>query len=87
MYFLIFIISVVSIEHRRIYQFGLLCFEMSLPELCKNFTSDTCSAINRSEAFNGRFRSVELKPSQRYVTMDQIITECRPGIDASRVYI
>ena len=56
---------------------------MSLPELCVNFTSDTCSVVNRTQAFNGRFRSVEFKPSQRCITMDQIITECRPGLDAA----
>ena len=56
---------------------------MVLPELCKDFACDTCCVVNRCQSFKGAYRAIELKPSRRCFTLDQLLEECKPGIDAA----
>ena len=52
----------------------------TLPELCKDFTCETCSVAKRSSAMNGIYRTISFEPSRTCITMLQIIDECKPGI-------
>jgi hypothetical protein len=57
---------------------------MPLPELCPGFECETCSVVGRKQALNGTYREITFEPSMRFcITMEQLIDECRPGIEAA----
>jgi hypothetical protein len=56
---------------------------MPLPELCPGFQCDTCSVVSRKQMFSGSYRDIIFKPSERCISMRQIIDQCRPGIEAT----
>src|SRR3977135_2645805 len=55
----------------------------TLPELCKDFTCETCSVFKRSSAMNGIYKTISFEPSHTCITMLQIIDACKPGIYAA----
>jgi uncharacterized protein YeeX (DUF496 family) len=54
-----------------------------LPELCKNFSSETCSLACNFSAINGVFRKVAFTPNTKCMTVEMLMDECKPGIDAT----
>ena len=54
---------------------------MPLPELCLGFECETCLVVNRKQALNGAYREVTFEHIDKCVTMEQIMNECRPGIE------
>ena len=55
----------------------------TVPELDKNFSCDTCSLVSTTMANNGKCRCFTFEPKQCCITVDQLIDECRPAIDAA----
>ena len=76
---LIFIVSTFTVECRRI----SLSYKMPLPEICKDFKCETCTVAKRTSGMSGAYKTISFKPNQHCITMDDIIDECRPGIDAA----
>jgi hypothetical protein len=56
---------------------------MPLPELCPGFECETCSVAGRKQGLNGTYREITFEPSVICITMDQLIDECRPGIEVA----
>jgi hypothetical protein len=69
-------------DHRKGYCLINATPSYYVPELDKNFSCDTCSVVNKTMSFNGKYRCFAFAPKKRCITMDELIDECRPGIDA-----
>ena len=55
----------------------------TLPELCKDFKCETCTLVHTFSGINGMFRKIAFAPSITSFTMEMLIDQCRPGIDAA----
>ena len=55
----------------------------TLPELCKDFSCETCCVVHRFAGINCMFMKIALAPSVRCVSMEMLMDECRPGISAA----
>lgn len=52
------------------------------PELV-NFTSDTCILSGKQTAINALYRDYEFTPIIKCITVEQILEQCKPGVQAA----